>query len=157
MSKTLVAYFSASGVTRNVAERLADAVQGDLFEIEPDPRYTSADLDWNNPHSRSSLEMNDRSSRPAMKKKVAHLEQYDRIFVGFPVWWYREPSIIDTFMESGDFSEKVIIPFATSGSSPIGEAGENMQKLAPAATVREGKRFPGGVSKAELKQWADQF
>lgn len=157
MSKTLVAYFSASGVTAKMAEKLAKATGGDLYEIEPEVKYTRADLDWTNKKARSTVEMNDPSSRPAIKGHVENFAQYDRVFVGFPVWWYREPSIIDTFMESEDFSGKKVIPFATSGVSPVGKSGENMQKLAPNAKVYEGQRFANSVSVDELKKWAEQF
>ena len=144
--KVLVAYFSASGVTAKVAERLSKATGADLFEIKPAQPYTSADLDWTNKKSRSSVEMDDRNSRPAIANKVADMSQYDVIFVGFPIWWYREPSIIDTFMESYDFSGKQVIPFATSGGSGMGDSGSIMQKLAPKAKVDSGKRFSSGVS-----------
>lgn len=157
MGKTLVAYFSASGVTAKMAKKLAEATGADLYEIEPEVKYTSADLDWTDKKARSTVEMNDRSSRPAIKGHVDNMAQYDRVFVGFPVWWYREPSIIDTFMESEDFSGKKVIPFATSGMSPIGSSGKNMQKLAPSAKVYDGKRFPNSVSEKELKEWAEQF
>ena len=157
MAKTLVAYFSASGVTAGMAEKLADAIGADIYEIEAAEKYSDADLDWMNKKSRSSIEMEDRNCRPAITGSVADMSQYDRVFVGFPVWWYREPSIIDTFMEAYDFSGKKVIPFATSGMSPIGNSGANMQKLAPGAAVEEGKRFPNSVSPSELKKWADKF
>ena len=155
--KTLVAYFSASGVTAGVADKLAKSIGADLFEIKPEQIYTDADLDWRNKQSRSSVEMNDRASRPAIASKVENIAQYDVVFVGFPIWWYREPSIIDTFMEAYDFSGKTVVPFATSGSSGIGPSGENMQKLAPKAKVLEGKRFPSGVSAEDLKKWASEW
>lgn len=154
MSSKLVAYFSASGVTAKLAERLADAIGADIFAIEPAVPYTKADLDWMDKKSRSTIEMNDPSCRPAIASKVDNMAQYDVVFVGFPVWWYREPSIIDTFMESYDFTGKTVVPFATSGMSPIGDAGANMQALAPGARVMAGKRFPNGVSSAELEKWA---
>lgn len=154
--KALVAYFSASGVTKKLAERLAAAVGGDLFEIAPVTPYTSADLDWRNENSRSSVEMKDRACRPAMKTKP-DTAPYDVIFVGFPVWWYREPSIIDTFMESADFAGKTVVPFATSGTSGVGDSGKNMQELAPGAKVFEGKRFDARAKEDELKQWAAQW
>ena len=157
MGKTLVAYFSASGVTAKIAANLANAIGADIHEIEPEVRYTNDDLNWQNNQSRSSVEMNDRSSRPAIQSHVENMAQYDRVFVGFPVWWYREPSIIDTFMEAYDLSGKKVIPFATSGISPIGDSGKNMQSLAPKAKVFDGKRFETSVSAAELKAWADQF
>ena len=155
--KTLIAYFSAGGVTKKVAEKLAEATGGDLFEIEPAQKYTKADLNWMDKKSRSSVEMNDLSSRPAIVSKVDEMAQYDVVFVGFPVWWYREPSIIDTFMESYDFSGKKIIPFATSGMSGIGKSGENMQKLAPGARVETGERLKAGISAADLKKWASKW
>lgn len=157
MGKTLVAYFSASGVTAKMAEKLAGAIGADLFEIKPEIPYTNADLDWQNSRSRSSVEMNDKSSRPAIASKVDDMTQYDVVFVGFPVWWYREPSIIDTFMEMYDFSGKTVVPFATSGMSPVGDSGKNMQALAPTAKVVSGKRFPNGVSADELKKWAGKW
>ncbi len=131
MSKVLVAYFSASGVTASLAKKLAQEIKADLFEIEPESPYSEADLDWRNQKSRSSLEMKDPSSRPAIRSKINDISQYELIFIGFPVWWYREPSIIDTFMEAYAFTDQTIVPFATSGGSSIGNSGENMQKLAP--------------------------
>ena len=157
MSKTLVAYFSASGTTAKVAKKMAEAIGADLFEIKPEKPYTGADLNWQNKNSRSSVEMNDRSSRPAIAVKAADMPQYDVVFVGFPVWWYREPSIIDTFMESYDFAGKTVIPFATSGGSGLGDSAANMQKLAKGAKVVDGKRFSGSASAEELKAWAGQW
>ena len=157
MSKTLVAYFSASGTTAKVAKKMAEAIDADLFEIKPETPYTGADLNWQNKNSRSSVEMNDRSSRPAVAVKVADMPQYDVVFVGFPVWWYREPSIIDTFMESYDFAGKTVIPFATSGGSGLGDSAANIQKLAKGAKVVNGKRFSGSASAEELKAWAGQW
>jgi len=155
--KTLVAYFSASGTTAKMARKMSEATGADLFEIVPEVKYERADLNWNNSKSRSSVEMNDPACRPAISSRVDDMTQYDVIFVGFPVWWYREPSIIDTFMESYDFSGKTVVPFATSGMSPIGDAGINMQKLAPNAKVAAGKRFSNNVSVDELKKWAEQW
>lgn len=155
--KVLVAYFSATGTTAGVAEKLATATGGDLFEIKPEQPYTDADLNWHSKQSRSSVEMADKSSRPAIKGKVADMNKYDVIFVGFPIWWYREPSIIDTFMESYDFSGKTVIPFATSGGSDIGDSGKIMQSLAPQAKVLNGKRFSSGVSENELKKWVAEW
>ncbi|MCR5327891.1 MAG: NAD(P)H-dependent oxidoreductase [Saccharofermentans sp.] len=157
MAKTLVAYFSASGVTAKVAGNLAKAIGADLYEIAPEVPYTKADLNWMNKKSRSSVEMADRSSRPAIASKVDNMEQYDLVFVGFPVWWYREPSIIDTFMESYDFSGKTVVPFATSGGSGLGDSYKNMQESAPGAKVIDGKKFPPSASEASLKEWAEQF
>lgn len=157
MSKVLVAYFSASGVTAKVAERLAKEIGAELFEIEPETPYTDQDLDWQNKKSRSSVEMNDRDCRPAIRSEVENMGQYDLVFVGFPVWWYREPSIIDTFMEAYDFSGKTVVPFATSGGSLIGDSGKNMQVLAPNARVVQGKRFAANTSDQELSSWASEW
>ncbi len=156
MKKTLVAYFSASGVTKKVALKMADAIGADTFEIEPAVKYTRADLNWMDKSSRSTLEMQDRSCRPAMAKRP-DLEPYELILVGFPVWWYREPSIIDTFMESADFTGKTVVPFCTSGGSGLGDSAENMQALARSAKVLNGRRFSASASAAELKEWALQF
>ena len=157
MSKKLVAYFSASGTTAKVAKKMAETIGADLFEIKPEIPYSGADLNWQNKNSRSSVEMNDRSSRPAIAVKAVNMPQYDVVFVGFPVWWYREPSIIDTFMESYDFAGKTVIPFATSGGSGLGDSAANMQKLAKGAKVVNGKRFSGSASAEELKAWAGQW
>lgn len=153
MAKVLVAYFSASGTTKRVAEKLAKASSGDLFEIEPTQKYTDEDLNWMNKNSRSTVEMADRNCRPEIKNKT-DISKYDYIFVGYPIWWYREPSIIDTFMESYDFSGKTIIPFATSGGSNLGEAPINMQNMAPNAKVLHGKRLSANVSESELTNWS---
>ena len=155
--KVLVAYFSATGTTARVADKLAKATGADLFEIKPAQPYTSADLDWTNKKSRSSVEMDDRNARPAIANKVSDMSKYDVIFVGFPIWWYREPSIIDTFMESYDFSGKQVVPFATSGGSGMGDSGSIMQKLAPKAKVDSGKRFSSGVSEKDLKDWTAKW
>lgn len=136
--KVLVAYFSATGTTERAAQALADATGADLFEIEAAEPYTAADLNWNNSSSRSSLEMNDDSARPAIAQTINSLEAYDTVFVGFPVWWYIEPRIIDTFLESYDFTGKTIIPFATSGGSGLGEAPARMAAICPGATVKRG-------------------
>ena len=157
MSKVLVAYFSASGVTAKSAEKLAKAAEADLFEIVPEQPYTKADLNWQDKNSRSSVEINDRSSRPAIKSKVENMEQYDVVFVGFPVWWYREPSIIDTFMESYDFTGKTVVPFCTSGGSGLGTTGSNLQALAKDAKVIEGKRLSFMTTEGSLKKWINEI
>ena len=157
MAKALVAYFSASGVTKKLAERLAGAIGADVFEIVPEKIYTEADLNWMNKNSRSSVEMNDKSCRPAIASKVDDMSQYDVVFVCFPVWWYREPSIIDTFAEAYDFSGKTIVPFATSGSSGIGESGKNIGELAKDAHVFAGSRFAANADADELKAWAEEY
>lgn len=158
MAKQLVAYFSASAgnVTAGVAKKLAAATGADLYEIEPETAYTAADLDWTNKQSRSSVEEADEASRPSLKNAVPDVSGYETIFVGFPIWWYREPRIIDTFLEGGNFAGKKIVPFATSGSSQIGDTGKKMQAIVPDATVADGKRFPAFITEDELKQWADQ-
>jgi flavodoxin len=157
MSKALVAYFSASGTTKAVAEKLAQGIGADLYEIAPKVPYTRADLNWMNKRSRSSVEMNDRSARPEIASKVADMARYDVVFVGFPVWWYREPSIIDTFMELYDFTGKAVIPFCTSGGSGLGDSPKNMQALAKGAKVASGQRFGARSSEKELSLWASQW
>ena len=157
MAKKLVAYFSASGTTERVAKNLAEAAGADLFEIAPVERYTSADLDWHDKKSRSSIEMNDESCRPAIAGEVADMAAYDTVFVGFPVWWYVEPRIIDTFLESYDFSGKTIVPFATSGGSGLGKAPQRMQQLAPGAEVLSGKMLNGRPNASSLKGWAESL
>ena len=157
MSKILVAFFSASGVTAGLASNLAKAIGADVFEIEPEVRYTDADLNWKDRNSRSSVEMKDRAARPAIKNTVEDISVYDTIFIGFPIWWYREPSIIDTFLESYDLSGKTLIPFATSGISGLGKTADNFRELVPYAIVKEGKRFSSGAKEDALKKWAAQF
>ena len=157
MSKILVAFFSASGVTAGLASNLAKAIGADVFEIEPEVRYTDADLNWKDRNSRSSVEMKDRAARPAIKNTVEDISVYDTIFIGFPIWWYREPSIIDTFLESYDLSGKTLIPFATSGISGLGKTADNFRELVPYAIVKEGKRFSSGAKEDALKKWAEQF
>ncbi len=153
MSKTLVAYFSASGTTKAVAENLAEALGADSFEIEPTTPYTNADLNWNNKASRSTVEMRDEKSRPAIASTVANMSEYSTVFIGFPVWWYVEPRIIDTFLEAHDLSGKTIIPFATSGGSGLGKAPQRMQTLAPASVVKDGRVLNGRPSANELRSW----
>ena len=157
MKKVLVAYFSATGITASVAEKLAKTTGADLFEIKAKQTYTDADLNWQDKQSRSSIEMADVNCRPEIASKIEDMDQYQTVFVGFPVWWYREPSIIDTFMESYNFDGKTVIPFATSGGSEIGDSGKNMQKLAPNAVVDSGERFSSSVSDENLKNWASKW
>ena len=157
MKKALVAYFSAEGTTARLAKKLAEAISADLFEIAPETPYTRADLDWRDKASRSTLEMQDRSCRPAIAGRVEDMAAYDVVFVGFPIWWYREPSIIDTFMEAYDFAGKSVIPFATSGGSGMGDSGANMAALAPGAKVDEGRRFSSLARSAELAAWASTW
>jgi flavodoxin len=157
MSKTLVAYFSASGITEKMARNLASAVDGDLHEIKPEKPYTSADLDWTNKKSRSSVEMNDKAFRPAVSNKVENIEQYDVIYVGFPIWWYVAPTIINTFLEQYSMEGKTVIPFATSGMSGMGKTNAELRNSCKGAVLREGKRFEANASVAELKKWSDSI
>ena len=143
MKKTLVAYFSASGVTARAAKEVAAAVGADLYDIRPEQPYTAADLDWMDKRSRSTIEMNDPGCRPAIAEPVEQMEQYDTVFVGFPVWWYVEPRIVDTFLESYDFSGKTLIPFATSGGSGIGKAEKSLQEHCPDAVWKKGQLLNG--------------
>ncbi|MBR4979053.1 MAG: flavodoxin [Clostridia bacterium] len=158
MSKKLVAYFSASGVTAKAAEALADAANADIYEIKPAVPYTKADLDWTNSNSRSTLEMKDKSFRPALADKNANVSCYDTIFVGFPIWWYVAPTIINTFLESYDFSGKTVILFATSGGSRFGKTVEELRPSVSADTViKEGKILNGKLSKDELSEWVNNL
>ena len=152
MTKKLVAYFSASGVTAKTAKKLAEAAGADLYEIKPAVPYTSADLNWSNKQSRSSGEMSDRSSRPAIADSDANIAAYDVVYVGFPIWWYVAPTIVNTFLESYDFTGKKIVLFATSGGSGFGKAAQGLQPSAPKATIVEGKVNP---SANDLKTLAD--
>jgi len=154
--KSLVVYFSATGTTKGVAKRLAGAIGADIFEIVPAQPYTDADLNWRNKQSRSSVEMADRKSRPAIANAAPDLAKYTTVYVGFPIWWYREPSIIDTFIESNAaaLAGKTIVPFATSGGSGMGDSTANLQALAPKARVTEGRRFRASVDADTLKSWA---
>ena len=150
--KKLVAYFSASGVTKAAAERLAKAAGADLFEIKPAVPYTRADLDWMNKKSRSSVEMNNPDSRPEIEARLSNMEDYDTVFIGFPIWWYVAPTIINAFVESYDFSGKTIIPFATSGGSGMGKTVEVLKPLCPSANWEKGKML-NRVSDRELENW----
>nr|WP_302248316.1 flavodoxin [uncultured Blautia sp.] len=151
--KILVAYFSASGVTAKAAWKLSEAIGADLHEIKPEVLYSSADLNWMDKKSRSSVEMNDPSSRPTIAEKLADMEKYDVVFVGFPIWWYVAPTIINTFLESYDFSGKTIIPFATSGGSGMGKTNEKLGPSCPGATLLQGKLLNGNLSEDSLKNW----
>jgi flavodoxin len=154
MNKALVAYFSASGITKSVAESLAKALdQADLFEIVPEIPYTKADLNWMNKQSRSSVEMDDPSSRPVIASRVSNMEEYDTIFIGFPIWWYVAPHIINSFLESYDFSNKTVIPFATSGSSGMGKTEEVLHGICPQANWKSGKMLNGKPSEKTLTDW----
>lgn len=157
MSRILVAYFSASGVTAKVAENLAETIGADIFCIEPRIPYTKSDLDWTNKESRSSIEMNDPASRPSIKDKRDNMGDYDTVFVGFPIWWYVAPTIINTFLESYDFTGKTIVPFATSGGSGMGKTNKKLLPSCPGARLIEGKVLSSRVSKAELSDWVDSL
>lgn len=156
MSKKLVAYFSASGVTKAAAERLAKATGADLFEIKPKAPYTRADLNWTDKKSRSSVESNNSNARPEIAEKLSNLYEYDTIFLGFPIWWYVAPKIINTFVEGYDFSGKTIIPFATSGGSGMGKTVEVLKSLCPNANWVRGK-VVNGMSEKALADWANTF
>lgn len=155
MSKTLVAYFSATGTTKEKAENLAEAIGADIYEIRPAVVYTSADLNWMDKKSRSSREMNDPSSRPELADRDADIKGHDRIFLGFPIWWYTAPSIIRTFLESYDFTGKTIILFATSGGSGLGDTAGELASSCPGAIIKTGRMLNGRLSKESLRQWAE--
>ncbi len=158
MGKKLVAYFSASGVTKKVAETLAEAAEADLYEISPKVPYSRADLDWNNKGSRSSVEMNDSSCRPALADQDAEIENYDTIFLGFPIWWYTAPRIINTFLESYDFSGRKIILFATSGGSGLGKTKEDLKaSISKQSVITEGGLLNGNQTKESLKSWIERL
>lgn len=150
--KKLAAYFSASGVTKSAAEHLARAAGADLFEIQPAVPYSRADLDWTNKKSRSSVEMSNPDSRPEIKEKLFNIEDYDTVLIGFPIWWYTAPTIINTFLESCDFAGKTMIPFAASGGSAMGKAAEVPKSLCPSANWKNGKML-NRVSDRELENW----
>ena len=150
--KVLVAYFSASGTTKSVAQQLAEVAEADLHEIKPENPYTDADLYWRDKQSRSSVEMKDKNSRPAITDKLKNMQDYDVVYVGFPIWWYTAPTIINTFMESYDFKGKTVIPFATSGGSSIKKACEDLKAAYPDITWKEGKLL-NRTSKKELETW----
>ena len=159
MSKKLVAYFSASGVTASAAKAVAEAIGADLYEIEPEVPYTKADLNWMDKNSRSTVEMKDETSRPAIKGVSAKVEDYDEVFIGYPVWWYVAPTIINTFLEAYDFSNKTIVLFATSGSTKdFGKTVAHLKgSVSSSAVIKEGKIFNGGFKKDAVKDWAKGF
>lgn len=154
MNKRLVAYFSASGVTAKVAENLADAIGADIFEIQPEVPYTKADLNWMDKKARTTIEMSDPTSRPAIAAKRDNIDEYDTIFVGFPIWWYVAPTIVNTFLESYNLKGKTIIPFATSGGSGMGRTVDELRKLCPNANWIAGKMV-NGISDKALADWAN--
>lgn len=157
MSKKLVAYFSASGITAAVAKTLAEAADADLYEIKPQVPYTRADLDWTNKKSRSSVEMNDKSFRPPLADRDAPVDDYNTIFLGFPIWWYTAPTIINTFLESYDFTGKTIILFATSGGSGFGKTAADLKDSARGAVIRDGKLLNGKQTRDALAAWVSSL
>lgn len=157
MKKELVAYFSATGTTARAAKLLAEAAGADTYEIRPASPYTAADLNWNNALSRSSLEMNAPDSKPELADRNARISEYDRIYLGFPIWWYTAPAIIRTFLESYNFDAKTIILFATSGGSGLSGIARDLSRCCPGATVIEGRTLNGRPSLGFLKQWIAQL
>ncbi len=153
MSKILVSYFSASGVTKRVAEKIAEAIKGDLFEIEPVEKYTPEDLDWTNKKSRSSVEMQNKSFRPKIKDNNLDISNYDIILIGFPIWWGVAPTVVNTFIESKDLTGKTLIPFCTSGGSGMRYAENDLKKTYPNYNWKEGKRLTGMENEEDLKNW----
>lgn len=155
-TRILVAYFSATNTTEGVAEHIANGLSSDLYEIVPEEPYTDADLNYNDNNSRSTIEMNDSSSRPAISGSVENMDQYDIVFIGYPIWWGEAPKIVSTFMESYDFSGKTIVPFCTSGGSGMGKTNEGLEKSCPGAKLMAGKLL-NGVSNTEMKAWAESI
>lgn len=151
--KSLVVYFSATGTTKGVAEKIAAITGGDLYEIEAAQPYTEEDRNWHDDNSRTTHEQNDPSFRPEIGSELPSLEGYDTVYLGFPIWWGQEPRILDTFVESCDFDGITVIPFCTSGSSGIGNSGKNLEENAGSGTWLSGERFGGGVSEDELRAW----
>jgi len=154
-SDVLVAYFSATGTTKGVAEKIASITGGDLYEIVPAELYSDADLNWNDRNSRSTKEQNDKNVRPEIGSEDISLEDYTTVYLGFPIWWGEEPRILDTFVEKYSFEDITVIPFCTSASSGIGHSGPNMEALAGNGTWLDGKRFDGSVSEADLQSWIE--
>ncbi len=155
--KILIAYFSATNTTEGIANHLDTILDADLYEIEPETPYTSDDLNYNDSSSRSSQEMDDPDARPAISGSVENMEQYDVIFLGYPIWWGEAPRIINTFLESYDLNGKTIAPFCTSASSPLGSSAENLQELTDSVTWLEGRRFGGGASNSDVQSWVDSL
>lgn len=155
--KVLVAYFSATNTTEGVAEHIANGLSADLYEIVPEQPYTSSDLNYNDDTSRSSIEMNDSSSRPAISGSVENMEQYDIVFLGYPIWWGEAPRIVNTFVESYDFSGKTIVPFCTSGSSGIATSVSELQELTDSAVWLDGRRLSGGDTQDTVMEWVNSL
>ena len=154
MSRILVTFFSASGVTKKVASKLASVLNADLHEIVPKKPYSKEDLDWTNEKSRSTIEMKkDKTIRPGIANRVENMDRYDRIYIGFPIWWYVAPTIINSFLEQYDFEGKTIIPFATSGGSDMGDTNEELKPSCKGAKLLDGKCFSASVSREQLREW----
>ena len=156
MSKVLVTFFSASGVTARVAQNIANNISADIYEIKPKEPYTPADLNWLNWKSRSSIEMKDKSSRPEIENSTIDISEYDTILIGFPVWWYTAPTIINTFIESNDFASKTLIPFCTSGGTGISGAEKDLRNAYPQYNWKEGRRLTGKEDKAFIEEWINK-
>lgn len=155
-AKTLVVYFSATGTTKGVAEQIAEAVNADTYEILAAQPYTADDLNWNDSNSRTTKEQNDKAVRPEIGSDAVSLDGYSTVFIGYPIWWGEEPRIMDTFVESYDFSYKTIIPFCTSASSPLGTSASNLYALAPDAVWKDGRRFAAGTSRETIEAWLQE-
>ena len=153
MNKNLVCYFSATGTTKEVAEKIASIINADLFAIEPVNKYTSEDLDWTNKQSRSSVEMADETSRPAIKNKVTNLTEYQNVIIGFPVWWYKEPTIIDTFIEENDLSNKQVYIYVTSGGSTVDGSLESLRQKYPKLNFVSGQRLGMNIEEQAILDW----
>lgn len=156
-SKILVAYFSATGTTEGVAEHIANGLNADIYEIVPEEPYTDADLDYNDNNSRTTIEMNDPDARPAISGSVENMEQYDTVFIGYPIWWGEAPRIVSTFVESYDFSGKTIVPFCTSGGSDMGSSATNLEQLTNGAQWLSGERLSGSDSQDEVMEWVNSL
>ncbi|MDE7299770.1 MAG: flavodoxin [Lachnospiraceae bacterium] len=154
-TRVLVAYFSATNTTKGVAEHIADGLNADLYEIVPEEPYTNADLNYNDNHSRTTIEMNDPDVRPAISGSVENMEQYDIVFIGYPIWWGEAPRIVSTFMESYDFSGKTLVPFCTSGGSGMGSSAANLERLTSGAQWLSGRRLSGSASQDTVMEWVN--
>lgn len=155
--ETVVVYFSATGTTKGVAERIASVTNADLYEIIPAEPYSSDDLDWHDSKSRTSIEMNDTDARPAIESDTISLDSYSTVYIGYPIWWGEAPRIMSTFVESYDFSDKTVIPFCTSGSSGIGRSGDNLKELANSGNWLSGDRLDANISESEIQDWINDL
>lgn len=155
--KILVAYFSATGTTKGVAEHIANGLNADIYEIVPEDPYTDADLNYNDNNSRTTIEMNDPNARPVISGSVENMEQYDTVFIGYPIWWGEAPRIVSTFVESYDFSGKTIVPFCTSGGSDMGSSAASLEQLTNGATWLDGRRLNGSDSQDTVMEWVNSL